>query len=47
MSELNEAVIASFERVEIIENGGAIAILLREADGTVSAIRIGVEQLAD
>lgn len=35
------------ERVEIIERGRAIGVLLREADGTVSAIRISVEQLAD
>jgi len=38
---------ATFEKVEIIENGEAIAILLREKDGTISAIRISVDQLAD
>lgn len=32
---------------EIIEDGKAVGLLLREADGTVSAIRISVEQLAD
>lgn len=31
----------------IIEDGKAIGVLLRERDGTVSAIRIAVEQLAD
>jgi len=36
-----------FEKVEIIEDGQAVAILLREWNGTVSAIRIGVEQIAD
>lgn len=35
------------EAVEIIENGEAIGVLLREWDGTISAIRIPVEQLAD
>ncbi len=35
------------ERVEIIEDGKAIGVLLREFDGTVSAIRITVDQLAD
>lgn len=42
-----EVALATFEQVEIIENGEAIAILLREKDGTISAIRIAVEQLAD
>jgi len=36
-----------FEKVEVIEDGKAVAILLREWNGTVSAIRIGVEQVAD
>lgn len=36
-----------FETAEVIEEGQAIAILVREADGTVSAVRIGIEQLAD
>jgi hypothetical protein len=35
------------ETAEPIEDGQAIAVLLREADGTISAIRISVEQLAD
>jgi hypothetical protein len=35
------------EVAEIIEDGQAIGILLREWDGSVSAIRIPVEQLAD
>ncbi len=37
----------AFETVQIIEDGQAIAILVREADGTVSAVRIGIGQLAD
>ena len=36
-----------FEAVEVIEDGKAIAVLLREFDGTISAIRIPIEQLAD
>jgi hypothetical protein len=36
-----------FEAAEVIENGRAIAVLLREFDGTISAIRIPIEQLAD
>lgn len=35
------------EEVKVIENGKAIGVLLREFDGTISAIRISVEQLAD
>lgn len=35
------------EAVDIIEDGKAVAVLLREFDGTISAIRISVEQLAD
>jgi hypothetical protein len=35
------------EAAEVIEDGKAVGLLLREADGTVSAIRISVEQLAD
>lgn len=35
------------EKAEPIENGQAIGILLREYDGTISAVRIGIEQLAD
>lgn len=38
---------AGFVRAEVIEDGQAIAILVRETDGTVSAVRIGIEQLAD
>lgn len=38
---------ARFHSAEVIEDGQAIAILLREQDGTISAIRIGVEQVAD
>lgn len=35
------------EQAEVIEDGQVVAILLRESDGTISAIRIAVEQLAD
>jgi len=35
------------EQVEIIDDGLAIGVLLREFDGTISAIRISVDQLAD
>lgn len=35
------------EEAEVIEDGKAVGILLREFDGTISAIRIGIEQLAD
>lgn len=38
---------ARFEAVEIIEDGKAIGILLKEVDGTISAIRIAVDQIAD
>jgi hypothetical protein len=36
-----------FESVEVIEDGRAIGVLLREFDGSISAIRIPIEQLAD
>lgn len=36
-----------FERAEPIEDGQALAILVREFDGTISAVRIAIEQLAD
>lgn len=36
-----------FEQVEVIEDGQVLAVLVREADGTISAVRITVEQLAD
>jgi hypothetical protein len=35
------------EAVDIIEDAKAVAILLREFDGTISAIRISADQLAD
>lgn len=35
------------EQVEVIDGGLAIGVLLREFDGTISAIRISVSQLAD
>lgn len=44
---MSEVIIPTIERAEVIENGEAIAVLLKEADGTISAIRITVDQLAD
>jgi hypothetical protein len=38
---------AEIIEANVIEEGAAIGVLLRERDGTVSAIRIAVEQLAD
>lgn len=35
------------ERAEVINDGQVIAVLLREFDGSISAVRIAVEQLAD
>jgi len=39
--------LATIVKAEVIENGEAVAVLLKERDGTISAIRISVEQLAD
>lgn len=39
--------LARIEVAEIIEDGQAVGLLVKETDGTVSAIRISVEQLAD
>ncbi len=36
-----------YEHAEIIENGKTLAILLREFDGTISAVQIPVERIAD
>lgn len=36
-----------FLKVEIIEGGQAIGVLLAEDDGTVSSVRLGIEQFAD
>lgn len=36
-----------FEKVDIIEEGRALGVLLREFDGSISAIRIPIGQLAD
>lgn len=44
MTEEDKPVI---EMAEVIEDGAAVGIFLREADGTISAIRVSVEQLAD
>ncbi len=35
------------ERAEPIEGGRAVGVLLREFDGTISAVRIGIEAIAD
>lgn len=35
------------ERAEVMNDGQELGILLREFDGTISAIRINVGQLAD
>lgn len=35
------------EQAQPIEDGQAIAVLVREFDGSISAVRIAVEQLAD
>lgn len=35
------------EAAEPVENGQAVAVLVREFDGSISAVRIAVEQLAD
>lgn len=39
--------LATITKAEVIENGDALAVLVLERDGTISAIRITVEQLAD
>lgn len=36
-----------FEAAEPIEDGQVLAILLREFDGSISAVRIAIEQVAD
>lgn len=36
-----------FEEAQVIDDGQALAILVREFDGTISAVRVGVEQVAD
>lgn len=35
------------EEAKVIEDGKAVGLLVREFDGTISAVRIPVEQLAD
>lgn len=35
------------EQAQIIEDGQVLAVLVREFDGSISAVRIAVEQLAD
>ena len=36
-----------FYDAEVIEDGKAIALLVREFDGSFSAIRVAIEQVAD
>ena len=38
---------ATITEAQIIENGEALAVLVQERDGSISAVRISVEQLAD
>lgn len=47
VSEVPQQSWPCIEEAKVIEDGKAIGILLREFDGTISAIRIPVEQLAD
>lgn len=47
VSEMPQQAWPCIEEAKVIEDGKAIGILLREFDGTISAIRIPVEQLAD
>lgn len=35
------------ETASVLDDGQTLAVLVREFDGTISAVRIGVEQLAD
>lgn len=36
-----------FEDAQVIEDGQTLAVLVREEDGTISAVRIAVDQVAD
>lgn len=36
-----------FFEAQIIEDGQTLAVLVREFDGTISAVRIDIKQLAD
>lgn len=38
---------ATIIECDVIENGDALAVLVKESDGTISAVRISVQQLAD
>jgi hypothetical protein len=38
---------ATIVQCDVIENGDALAVLVKESDGTISAVRISVQQLAD
>ena len=46
-SPLAPSNIATIIQAEIIENGDALAVLVKERDGSISAVRIAVSQLAD
>lgn len=35
------------EAANVMDDGQTLAVLVREEDGTISAISIGIEQLAD
>lgn len=39
--------LATIIQAEIIENGDALAVLVKERDGTISAVKIKVGHLAD
>jgi len=47
VSDEPQAAWPRIEQAQVIEDGQAVGILLREFDGSISAIRIPVEQLAD
>lgn len=36
-----------FFDAQIIQDGQVLAILVREFDGTISAVRLGIDQVAD
>jgi hypothetical protein len=38
---------ATFVQCKIIEGGSTLAILVQERDGSVSAVRLSVDQVAD
>jgi hypothetical protein len=38
---------ATFVGCDIVDGGSALAVLVQERDGSVSAVKIAVEQVAD